>query len=235
MSNKEEEEFATFVTKAVRGPKKGVFEQLLAQHLAASVTAAPSRKIQLVCEACLLLDLEQREELEISLDEVKTIYAVALSFRSAITFEKQHKVQVAWNFPQTKENYDQYVKPWLENDDFDFWFTYEKERWGSFLSGPKIKTDLPGWISELIDQLENGKLSEQELDKKHGYSLFFWVSSHRLTSHGYRDLLGQFIRWALPTTQSWFAKLTKLVSPSLYHDILKLYARPEVNQKVETT
>lgn len=224
-----ETEFVEFASKAIRRPKAGVFEHLLGQHLAASVTAAPSRKIQLTCEACMLLDEKQRKDLDIDVEEVQTIYSVVLSFRAAILFEKQYRVQVAWNFPQTKENFAKYVKPWLENDHFDFWYTYEKDSQGSFLSfvsSRRIKTDLPDWILEVLDQLKKGELTEQEADEKYIHTAFFWASSSRLTSHGYRDLLGQFIRWALPKTQAWFAKLTQLVSPSLYNEILRLYAKP---------
>ena len=210
MSEEKEAEYGRFVSTTIRPGKRGIFQENLAHHLSLAVSASPLKKVRLACEASLMLDQKQLEKLEIDREAVETIHQVCMCLTNAVKAPKGLTV-VRWGFPATNRNYRKYVKPWLGNTDFDFLFRYEEE---SEFGGDCIKTDLPDWILELT--------RKEKLTDKDASDLFFWASSSRLTAYGFTDLSNQFVEWALPQTQALCRKLSTLVTPDVYRDILTM-------------
>ena len=116
----EEEKLSEFASDALRGPKFGIFEQLLCQHLVqATVSTEPLRKIQLIVEAALMVEPEKQEKLEIDLEKLEVVRAVTEAFnhRNEVN-DKMYPdlVNVGFGFAESEGNYNRYIKPWYHQE-----------------------------------------------------------------------------------------------------------------------
>jgi hypothetical protein len=113
----EGQKLAETVTSAIRGPKYGIFEQLICQRLIqATVTTDPLRNVQLIAETVLMIDPEMQKKLELDMAKTEVVKLVgdALQHRTTINLRDRLKplVTVKWGFPHTKENFKKFIEPW---------------------------------------------------------------------------------------------------------------------------
>jgi hypothetical protein len=105
----EKEEFEKFASKALRLNRRGSFEQMLANHLVLAVNAEILHKIRLTLEAAYMMDFEK---VKVDKNQLDRLYSLTLSFLG--TNYKTDFISIVWNFTETEENFNKYVKAWLQ-------------------------------------------------------------------------------------------------------------------------
>jgi hypothetical protein len=104
----EEEKLGEVAAFALRGPRKGVYQQLLAGSLIKAMRTDDSlKKVFNICMAAYTF--KEKDKLDMQLVDVCS--KVCESFISTIT-ERNQPIVVAWSFPQTEKNWEKYILPW---------------------------------------------------------------------------------------------------------------------------
>jgi len=254
-----QDDMGEFVQRMTRAPMKGTRETLLAQHLAAAVTAPPLRKIRLILEAVRMLTPEERRQYEIDDELVDVVYTVAMALTSATKrdvpyqaapfyWDKYEVYEVNWGFLMTRENFLKYILPWWKGDIF-YWPEEAEEQtihavWslrckycGEVLevSGREPQD---GEIEKVVEAVNHkcpkcgARLNVDGIEVKESLDsnlfelplhTYFSVVSHSLCESGLRSLQTAFVKWAMPIAMTFLDKLTQVVDPSLYYDMLRLY------------
>ena len=218
MNGEEEQEgVPEFVSQALRGPKQGAFENLLAQYCSLAVASNSLKKINLICNAAMVISDEQREQIKVDLEEVKALYNVCIGFQSALIYEQLDLVRIPWHF-HIKAKFEKWIDPWYNGG---IWF--QRYKWEELKYPDRIKTDMPNWMYKLQLKKNKGEISEEEANKKYRSDYFYTITRTRLTLHGYKDLRNQFLKYAMPKVSMLQGKIARLITPALYNEILKLY------------
>jgi len=132
------------------------------------------------------------EKTGLDMDQTETLYAVCLSFLN--TNPKVDPLSLAWGFPLTPENYQRYIKPWRKTTSLAFATRGLHE-------------------SEEKKQRLNKVTSEVETFRLYTCDLNLYPTSFQV-------LKSEFLRWAIPLTMQLFEKLSRLVQPDLYKEML---------------
>jgi len=194
-------DLAKFGSRILRGPKGGVYERILAQHLIESINAEPLHAILHVARAAMMLPKEHLNELEIDPGLVKVISFVVLKLinRPVILDEGSEEFRIDWSI-NNDEEYAEYIKPWVKKTCYSHYPQYKD-----------------GTYSEYSDTYKKARENTRD---------YFLFSSYHLTEMGYASLCSDFITWALPHIQRITEKLSQLIQPGTYAEILKLFGRP---------
>ena len=228
-----------FVVKALRGPKRGILEHSLCQHLALAIASQPLRKIRLICEAAYLLDEKTREEIGISNDDLEVIYQVCLGFVNAThatvpSFYSNIEVwSVNWGFIKKRreiEIFRRYIAPWFSDRTIQLFEVAMSEKEAKeFLEIKKKAREAYANLEKLRGEgCNDGEvLKRLEVEWKHYYAVGFFMAVHYLTKQSFNELTSMFIGWALPKVQQIFACLSRLVEPTLFEEMLGLYRTRE--------
>ena len=188
-------ELASFGQLALREPKGGAYERLLAQHLILAVSSDPIRAIIHICRATLSLDSKVAEQLKIDKEMVKDILTVALNFEQAPNNNGTYSI--LWSFSKDgKKGFDRYIKPWLTTA-IEFSLPHE------FLAYP-----------QKYEEFKRTKFYEK-----------FYESCKNLTISGFRALLNAFVAWASPLTEELSRKVATQVNPTTYSEILSMFQK----------
>lgn len=182
--------FEEFAAKALRLPRKGSFEIMLSQHLATAVPAEPLLKIRLVIEAAFMVP---RDKLELDLELLDIIYRVCLSFLNTKTMGDG--IYISWNFPTTRENYKKYIEPWHDS---------------------RISLSFSGFTeAEIAEKRERLRSCDDVTER-------FWLLTTVLSLHPacFDVLRGEFLNWAIPKVMGVFEKLSRLIDPDLYKELI---------------
>ena len=135
-------------------------------------------------------------------EQVETIYTIAISFLS--TNPGSEFLSVAWGVSPTRENYERFIAPWRRNTPLSFWSTCVAE------SEEKEK-----------------RLNQAEGDAEKFYLL---TKELNLFPASLETLKSEYLRWALPLVMKIFEKLSRLVQPDLYKEMLQIM-RSEIAQR----
>lgn len=197
---KEESEFISFKSEALRSQRRGTYQQLLCQILISSVTSKPLKKISSICQAAMTEpDLEKHG---INPEFIDVASNVATGFQRTIHMHlgSVYFCNISWPFELTEQNYIRYINPWHH---------------GPLLFYPYLGQE---WLAN-----QRREEVEKQLAKFPQWKYFFMVTTRvNLTDNSYQTLLGQFTSWALPQIMQVFRELSKLVQPSLYKEMLAL-------------
>ena len=200
--NTEESGFSKFASQALRLHRKGSFELLLSQHLAVAVPSDPMIKVRLVCEACWMVP---EDKLKLDMQQVEMIYLSCLSFLNTNTF-KVDSVSIAFGFEQTEENFERFIKPWHKGVPLMFLYENQAER----------------------------ESKNQVLEKAEGEAekFFLYTTEFDLNLGSFQMLKTEFLRWAIPQCMEIFEKLSRLIDPDLYKEMLGIL-KPELKSGQE--
>jgi len=200
--NTEESGFSKFASQALRLHRKGSFELLLSQHLAVAVPSDPMIKVRLVCEACWMVP---EDKLKLDMQQVEMIYLSCLSFLNTNTF-KVDSVSIAFGFEQTEENFERFIKPWHKGVPLMFLYENQAER----------------------------ESKNQVLEKAEGEAekFFLYTTEFDLNLGSFQMLKTEFLRWAIPQCMEIFEKLSRLIDPDLYKEMLGIL-KPELKSGEE--
>jgi len=250
----EEEQLSDYAGQALRGPRFGIFEQLLCQHLVqATVSTGPLRKIQLVVEAALMLDEEKQKQLQIDLDTLEIVRAIteALHHRNEITNKTYDRlIELKFGFDETEDNYNRFVKPWYHdrglvhypNRITQLFKEYGKSYRIFVCNGCNnvVATDKDGPIH--MSDKQTCKFCGARLENSYNYQAFtvrygfephdstpkwrvFFIYCHGLAASGYNQLKTDFLKWAMPFVMQLMRKLTNAVRPEIYNEIAKMFIK----------
>lgn len=142
------------------------------------------------------------DKIGLDIEQVETIYTVALSFLN--TNPKTDFLSMAWGFSLTKENYERFVAPWRRKTSL------------FFVSSCRSDTDEK---RERLNQTKN--------EAEHFYLMTYKLN---LSFSSLQMLKSEFLRWALPHIMDIFEKLSRLVQPDLYKEMLQIM-KGEIAQK----
>jgi len=112
-------------------------------------------------------------------------------------------ISIAWGFSLTSENYDRFIKPWHKGIPL------------SFASSCAAETERKRErLNQAEDESEN-----------------FFLLTHRLNLYptSFQCLKSEFLRWSIPVAMEIFEKLSRLVDPDLYREMLQVL-RSEAKQ-----
>lgn len=215
----EKSKFESFASEAIRGPRKGIYEHLLCQHLVSAVSSRPLRKIRLMCEATMMLP--DPKSVEVDMNEIDIIYKVARAFQQSSHYKiaNVRYCFIPWPFEDTEENYNKYIAVWRQDIRLRYY--------------PIICPYVP------IHQEEEYKRERERIEKEVGEFPFWkqdlWMTRKgQLTERSFDSLVSQFTAWALPKIQQTFVKVAKQVNPTLYHEILQSIQSPKVVEEQPT-
>jgi hypothetical protein len=159
---REDEELGEAVAAALRQPKRGDLEQILASNLAAAVFAPPLEKIRMILEAFLLLPEEEQRKIAVGEGEaqyIREIYEVAVSLSNAVEVGsptphmRGRFAAVPWSFSVTQA--DRYLRHFVNR----IWELGDGEDWRRLLARLKTGGDSEAWsmyLRELAKWLASG-------------------------------------------------------------------------------
>jgi len=218
-----------FVTVSMRGPKRGIYEQLLAQLLIkGNRTNNDLIKIMSVCEAALM----SRQKDKLDMNHVDVCYAVCRSFLNTRPDPNiKNVVRVAWSFPQTEENWKLNIEPWKKtNLSYSTLQTNwrhrnypEKKRYGECLS-PWKQTERENEILDYLDAL--AEKINIEISQLPPHQAFFEVTS-ALTEQSFAILQGEFTGWALRQLSQIKAQIAEEISPQVWREALGVFGEEQ--------
>lgn len=251
----EKQKLADYASKGLRGPKYGIFEQLLAQHLVqATVSSEPLRKIQLVAEAALMIDTEKQKALDIHMEKLEIVRAITEAFNHRTEITNKHYeclVAVEFGFEETEENYNRFIKPWGPDQRLSHYpvrlahhYSHIGTSYRKFYCASCrnfVADDVQGTIG-VTDKgtckycganLDRGFQNSfpfivQHAFKKHDSTpdwQMFFAYCHALSQQGYAELKGFFLKSAMPFVMFLMNKLTQVVRPEIYNEIAKMFVK----------
>jgi hypothetical protein len=241
------------VNEATRGPRFGIFEQVLCTHIyLAANTPEPLKKIQHIADASLMLELDKQKSLCIDAEKVSIIKtvcnALSLSVKTRIPNGASAIVSVKFGVEPSKENFDKYLSPWYTSG-----FYYNPEWLPSDL---RCRVFLCSYCNSEIANSEEGKINvthsfstdscgscgrtlSGERDYKIKYRKAKDVSQIEfkfgiftaLSELGYIAALNAFLQWSDLFILETMRKLTDAVKPEIYNEVIRLYAAQKEEQK----
>lgn len=259
----EEEQLSEYAAQALRGPKFGIFEQLLCQHLVqATVSADPLRKIQLIVEAALMVDTEKQKPLQIDLERLEVVRTVTEAFTHRS--EKSNNVydcmvNVRFGFEESEENYNRYVQPWHNGGHLLHYPTRLAELFSDL--GTSYRVFYCASCHNVVADDQKGKIgmTDRDVCKFCGANLkassynprpffvhnpfrphdstpewkMFFAICNCLSRAGYNRLKTSFLEWAMPFTMQLMRKLTQAVRPEIYNEIAKMFIKARRTEESE--
>jgi hypothetical protein len=137
---------------------------------------------------------------KVSLDSelAETVYLTTLGFLN--TNIQSDYISIAWGFSLTQENYERFIKPWHKGIPLSF------SAWSQ---------------SETDNKHERLKQAEDEVE-------CFFLFTHDLNLHptSFQSLKSELLRWSIPVAMRFFEKLSRLIDPDLYKEMLQIL-KPE--------
>jgi len=201
------DDLAQFIQKAVRGPKRGAYEDNLIHHLALGLRAPPLRKVRLISEAVFYLDPKDTERMGLDVEEARVLSSLARAFEQATV--KLYFVRgeifsfafVPFSFPPTEESFKKYLAPWLRGgfECYDY-------------------RQIPGfeWM-ERVDTLS------RRGDREAAALLMTYRIFYLLGEKGLKTVRSQFLDWAIPKAMRWASAISKSVSHQSYVEAMRDY------------
>jgi len=224
-----------FASTSMRGPKRGIYEQLLASLLIKGVRSNdPLIKISCICEVAFMS--KKKDKLDMNLVDV--FYTVCQSLQNTEIAKSSQSnreyVNVSWSFPKTEENWKQYIEPWQKTGQIRYYTLFTSWRRNKYPFqdrradvSPFRQTEHYNEVSEYYEKLAN--VIAAEIRDLPPHQSFFETAS-ALDVHSYRILQGEFTGWALRQLLEIQATLAEEISPQVWKDA---FGQP--SQEIEGT
>ena len=135
-----------------------------------------------------------KDKLDLDLELAETVYLTTLGFLN--TNIQSDYISVAWGFSLTKENYGRFIKPWHRGIPLSFYA-----------------------FSTAEEEEKRERLKQAEDEAEH-----FFLLTHGLNLYptSFQCLKSEFLRWSIPITMQFFEKLSRLIDPDLYREMLQI-------------
>lgn len=215
-----------FATASLRGPKRGIYQQLLAGLLVkTNSTNDPLIKISSICQASHML--KQKGKLDMNL--IEAVDAVCRSFINT-EINKSNIVKVSWSFLENEENWKKYISPWqkIQLSYFPFATPLRRQkhpirrRWGNY--NWRDLNDREECIEEVTKEIH--KLVDMAPPHKR-----FFQETAALSKHSFFALKGEFERWALSSLGEVQTIIANEIDPRIYKEVLWLAMGKELQKE----
>lgn len=214
-----------FVSVSMRGPKRGIYEQLLAQLLIKSNrTNYDLIKIISLCEAALM----SRQKDKLDMNHVGVCYAVSRSFLNTKPDPNMKDVvRVAWSFPKIEENWEKYIDPW-HRATVPYYPLETRHRKKNYPHKWRYSNYTSPWearvkANEYLDYKDGlTKKVYEEMGELPIYDQFFQTTG-ALSTEGYQILEGEFAGWALRQLSEIKAQIAQEISPQVWREALGVF------------
>lgn len=176
-------------------PKFDAFERLICSHLIEASKNEPLLTVIHICRASLALTDDARKTLGIDKDKMHSLYTVAQRL-AAVSIQKDSGAQDTYSVNLNKSDFDTSLTPWIDSEN-----GYEVHAW----------TGSPFWNER------------QKLKSAGNGERLFYLTCHHLTPASYQKLVSDFLEYSIPQIEDATRRLTTLVSPETYTELIKLY------------
>jgi hypothetical protein len=243
MSEKDEKEEGSqldkFTASSMRGPKRGIYQQLLALLLIkANRSNDPLIKISCICEAALMS--KKKKKLDMKL--VHVCYTVFQSFQATeivhCPFSWLHEnsmidiARVAWVFPQTEENYKKYIKEW-RHVPLSYYTLHTTWRKHNYPFADRLgKSHF--WAGEYQDYYNKTAAVLEEKQEKTDKDLEalpewqgFYEKASAVCKRSFSVLQKEFSGWALPKLLETQAIISDEIDPEIWKETLATVSKDE--------
>lgn len=226
----EKEERPSFISEAVRRPRTGVYQQLLAQKLKVNRVSDPLQRITLLCEAAYMS--RNKDALDMKIIDIAA--AACRSFLNTDDSKKEPWVNIAWVFPPTEENYVKYIKPWLTVS-YHYYPTrtiYAYVHYGENLRYQDMERPASRYekITKFFDEIK--KRIYKEINEKPDYERFFIVTT-AISKTTLQAFKGEFTNWMLPKLLEQQSIIVDEIDPQVYLKTLSLIAEKMMEKEEE--
>ena len=237
-----------FVSSSIRGPKQAVREQLLCKKLVKSNRCNKLQRIIELSEAAYFAKkMSPKIKLDMKLVDVlhKVSYSLATpqtvltdiantrikgdpESKQAIYSDEAIVKRITWNFQNTEENFEKYIKPWIIEPGYisncmPFYEEMEKIN--------RRTKELYDTNLELAKELKELKDTPEDSQKISSNFHFFFLICAFLTEAGLENLRTNFVSWANPKATAIEEEISQLVSPDVLMEFFK--ADREVKEQNE--
>jgi len=165
------------------------------------IVSVASEPLTKVRLICEAAFMVPKDKVNLDLELAEAIYLVALGFLN--TNIQSDYISVAWGFNLTSKNYDRFIKPWHMGFPL------------SFASSCAAETER-----------KRERLNRAE-DKAENF--FLLTTRLNLYPTSFQCLKSEFLRWSIHVVMDIFEKLSRLVDPDLYREMLQIL-RSEAKQ-----
>jgi len=239
--NEEGSQLDRFASSSMRGPKRGIYQQLLAQLLIkANRSNDPLIKISCICEAGLM----SRKKKKLDMKLVHVCYTVCQSFQATEVVQRTYSwlhiktmvdlAEMAWVFPETEENYKKYIEAW-QNTSISYYCLHTDLRRNNYpynlRIGEAMAYDKYYNISAVkIEELQ--KKVEKEISELPEWQKFYEETS-AVTKRSFSVLEREFSGWALPKLLETQATLSDEIDPEIWKETLAAVSIDEKKENVD--
>ena len=218
-------------TRALRRKEEGIFERLLCQKLISSNNADALDKIIKLAEAVFMHNGQLKD---IDKTEVDMIYQIALAFKHSYPYKRRDGNEfcyMTWGFEESQANYERYITPWKQMGSLRY-RTYwpQKPHWAAGHTYEVAYEEEMAEIERILALLK----SDTE------YQQFFGITSGHYGSRAafpyqyFMRLRNQFVMWAIPKVQAWYASLASTIDKDIFDSVLKTMYGPRAPEREGT-
>lgn len=222
--NQEEKEYKDFISTALRKPRKGIRQQLMAQLLIkANITSDALLKVQSICEVSYMSE-KHKDKIDMNLVECASLVSTSLSNTLEHHFkqtEPKHMIRVTWAFEETEENWKKYIEPWQKINlgyyALETAYRYHNHPWRETVYG-RDRAQEESWII-YVEELRKEVAAKIEKMPKHRA---FFERTGALSLQSFYALRGEFENWATAKLRPIQALVAEEIDPEIYKDVVQL-------------
>jgi len=223
----EQSDFDRFAEQALRGPRKGVYEHVIAGLLVkANVSNDCLMKIRTLCEAAI--SVKNKEKLNMDVVEVAfTVSSVFLKVELIQNKPEQYWVSIPWSFKLTEENWRKYIVPWhmIDLHYFPYHTNLRKSKY------PEVPIfDRFGCLERYYDAQELYETKTKVTNLIHEavsnlpeHEKFFEMTS-ALSRQSFFALKTEFENWAISQLLTVQNTIAEQINPNIYSEVFKSMA-----------
>lgn len=198
MGEEETQKLAEVSGKLMRTGEYSAYERILCSHLVEAISATTLDAICHTTAAAMMLTETDKEALEIDTEEVEIVYTMSHLLDNVNPYKEHEDDSPQVRVSLWSLDYKKYVLPWVKVEAYSHWVP------------PR-----PGNVNEV---------DANYLKLRHeGGDDFMIYTARMLTPNGYQHMVNDFVRWSFPKVQTLTQKISSLISPVTYSEILKLF------------
>ena len=216
-----ESDFDKFAEQALRGPRKGVYEHVIAGLLIrGNAYGDPLRKVRTLCEAAISVKDKQK----LNMGTVEVAFTVSSIMLKVELENEQVCVMIPWSFPLTLENWRKYIVPW-QKIDLHYFPYHTNLRKTKFPEVPVF--DRFGCIERYYDAQELYETKAKVTNFIHEtvsslpeHEKFFEMTS-ALSRQSYFALRTEFENWAISQLLTVQNCIAEQINPRIFSEVYR--------------
>jgi len=263
----EEESFRKFTSTALRAQRKGIYQQLLANLVVkANSNQDPYDMVSNACQAAFLYEAHQQDsetekgnETKIDMKIVTAAWQVSIALKNTESLSRANTtvIDVAWPFDTSKEYFENYISPWLNEHNphltfYPYHARYRQDQYPEHCGVPygyaevyEESQEHRSFLSDSTIYIEKDIVEKalRRISKKVSKAIAgmdehraFFEKTTALSLSGFQALKGAFTQWAMRSLQPILAVVSSTIDPKIYEEAIHmLMAKAEVKPQDESS